>query len=94
MSYLHQLQTDGTSSHNRISNIVRDYTKERSPSFCFDLKAATDRFPRILEKDLISSIFGEEIADSWLGLMTSRTFYSNGEDVRYGQGQPMGFYSS
>lgn len=94
MYYLHQLQTDGTSSHNRVSNIVRDYTKRGSPAFCFDLTSATDRFPRILERDLISSIYGEEIADSWLELMASRTFNSNGKDIRYGQGQPMGFYSS
>lgn len=65
------------------------------PYYSFDLSAATDRFPLLIQKALIKALQGEEYAEAWARLLTSRDFRApGGELLRYEVGQPMGAYSS
>nr|UYL95344.1 MAG: RNA-dependent RNA polymerase [Tianjin Mitov tick virus 1] len=78
------------------------------PIYSFDLSAATDRLPIIIQSELLSEIFGKEFAQSWVTLLTSRRYktpmlidgiYYAGKDkypksVKYSTGQPMGALSS
>lgn len=61
-----------------------------------DLKDATDRFPLSIQKVVISSLFGEKLANTWERFfrMPVGHWDKKQPDVRYGVGQPMGAYSS
>jgi hypothetical protein len=58
------LETDGTYSHNHVSGITRKMTKKGTACHSFDLTNATDRFPRVLESDLIAAIGGKELGEA------------------------------
>lgn len=70
----------------------------------FDLSAATDRIPILLQEILLGFFMTPEYARYWAILLTSRDYRvppayvkQNGRDkvtVRYAVGQPMGAYSS
>jgi len=64
--------------------------------YSFDLSAATDRFPRDLQKRLIAKMFGEETACQWEHILTAEPFYVPWTEgfIHYEVGQPMGAYSS
>jgi hypothetical protein len=93
---LRKIDTDGTSSHDRISQIVKSRTSEGSPTWSFDLSNATDRFPRFIEKEVMSVMYGPKVAFLWEKLMVDRDFYvaERKSSVRYAVGQPMGLLSS
>lgn len=73
-------------------------------AFSFDLTAATDRLPAALTAQILETITGFEIQESWLRLMTDRDFWFNSQvaekrkvndgPYRYAVGQPMGGLSS
>lgn len=91
---LSQLDTDGTSSHNRISQLVKDRTSKGKYVGSFDLTAFTDRFPVFIQEFVLSQLFNSELAKLWRQLLVDREFDCDGDKVRYGCGQPMGFLSS
>jgi hypothetical protein len=72
--------------------------------FSYDLSAATDRIPVVLQEKLLSLFTSEEFAFHWRRLLTDRayflpnlfvkTFGKGVKTVRYAVGQPMGAYSS
>lgn len=71
--------------------------------FCFDLSAATDRVPAILQRDIISMILNKEqsmFCHVWYELLVKRDWYHGfnknnpGTPIRYTVGQPMGALSS
>jgi len=67
------------------------------PFYSLDLSAATDRFPVVLQKKLLSYIYDDSnFANNWMNLLTNRKFYSKdlGYTLQYSVGQPMGAYSS
>jgi hypothetical protein len=69
--------------------------------FSFDLSAATDRLPILLQQKLLNYHF-QGLGDHWANLLINRdylvpshpTLLVNPGKVRYGAGQPMGAYSS
>lgn len=92
---LNRLSTDGTSSHNRISQVVKEQTSSRTVVWSFDLTSATDRFPIFIQEKVLSVMYGPEIARLWRRLMVDRDFVvDNSRTVRYKVGQPMGLLSS
>lgn len=91
---LNKLKTDGTSSHNRISQLVKSKTSEGGYVRSFDLTAATDRFPIFIQERVLAGLYNPEIGRLWRKLMVDRDFIVDGELVRYNVGQPMGFLSS
>jgi hypothetical protein len=62
---------------------------------CFDLSAATDRFPISLQTEIIAILTSKEYACAWKEVMIKLPFYAKGIGlIRYKSGQPMGAYSS
>ena len=102
MKSLRKLKTDGTYSHNRIGEVVKDRTKRNMPVISFDLTAATDRFPVFILTDCLATMYNKDLAKAWARLMVKRDFHVTITDrdstryhnVRYACGQPMGFLSS
>jgi hypothetical protein len=97
MRLLKRMVSDGTYSHANVGTFAKEATKNKSFVACFDLSAATDRFPREIQKQLLNELIKDnDLATSWWTLLAERTFkvaWSN-EYVTYNCGQPMGAYSS
>jgi len=70
--------------------------KRKTESFhSLDLSAATDRFPIILQKMLVSHLTSENQAESWQRILTKLPYRNpEGNLISYEVGQPMGAYSS
>jgi len=73
----------------------RDHLKV-GPYYSLDLSSATDRFPLIIQKMVVSELFGKEYSEAWSDLLVKQEFYVPWLDrtVKYNCGQPMGAYSS
>jgi len=68
-------------------------------SFGYDLSAATDRLPISVQISVLTSFFGEVVADAWAKLLVDRDYHLSSKEhgthnVRYSVGQPMGALSS
>lgn len=94
MKMLRTIPQDATYEQQNGVNLIKLGMKKRKPIFCFDLSSATDRFPRSLQEDVVSGIFGEGIGQAWGKLIADRSFKSRDGIVEYAVGQPMGFLSS
>jgi hypothetical protein len=98
MASLRSLVSDGTYSHNNVGKYAAQATKEQSFVFCADLTAFTDRFPAIIQKNLLFGLLEgrEQLASAFWTLLAERQFTVawSGEQVTYSCGQPMGAYSS
>jgi hypothetical protein len=100
---LRKIPQDGTfDQHLPIRKLAE---RGRKPYFCYDLSAATDRFPATLLQVLLSFLLNASVAKAWRALLNSREFevprrVSNKQrvprntptSVKYGCGQPMGAY--
>lgn len=92
---LNKLQTDGTSSHNRLSMAVQERTLKCSHISSFDLTAATDRFPIFIQSKILSWLYNPKVGSLWKQLMVKRSFTAESNvQIRYSVGQPMGLLSS
>lgn len=92
---LRKLDTDGTSSHNRISQLVKEKTRAGCVVWSFDLTSATDRFPIFIQERVLGWMYGTKVSALWRELMVNRDFVvDKGTTVRYAIGQPMGLLSS
>lgn len=77
--------------------IIKNKKDPESKYYSFDLSAATDRFPVILQRDLLkAAVFGNiAYADAWRIMMTrQQTVDHKGNPIAYAVGQPMGARSS
>lgn len=74
----------------------RLYSVTPNPNFyCYDLTAATDRFPLCVQEFILSHLIGADQARAWSQILTRLPFYTpEGDTVAYATGQPMGAYSS
>jgi hypothetical protein len=93
--------------HNYLFKVMRkipqDYTFNQTDFlstignkdiyYSIDLTAFTDRFPVLINRDLLASRFGITYANSWMRIMTQPLLYE-GELISYSVGNPMGAYSS
>lgn len=86
--------TDGTWDQGRAADRVRQWTKTGRMLYCYDLSAATDRFPASFTVLVLGSLWGINTAAMWLELLTGREYWYNGTPLRYRAGQPMGTLSS
>jgi len=105
-SVLREIPQDGTFDQmapvKRLLKKVRSDTKVHS----FDLSAATDRIPVLVQGLILGQIFGRHLASTWRSLLCNRPYYlgashakaagisERGINLRYAVGQPMGAYSS
>jgi hypothetical protein len=91
---LRLIPQDGTFDQwQPIQNWVLPRLQLGSPSFSFDLSAATDRLPKAFQTQVLTILFGPVIAYFWSALL-DRDWLFQGTNVRYAVGQPMGAYSS
>lgn len=69
-------------------------------AYSLDLTAATDRLPMDIQVELMSKLFGADLASHWKELLVDRDYlavnakYGVNTVVRYAVGQPMGALSS
>nr|UUW21438.1 MAG: RNA-dependent RNA polymerase [Guiyang mito-like virus 1] len=92
---LSKIRQDGTYSHNNIAKLAKRLNGAGLRAWWFDLSAATDRFPALLQRDLLKQILGEPIAQAWYTLISRREFVHKGHSgIVYAVGQPMGALSS
>jgi hypothetical protein len=94
-SILKLIKQDG--AFNQIRPVL-DLIKSNKglKTFCYDLSAATDRFPISVQVDLLSQLYNREVAESWKQLLVNRPYYlkETNKSYTYGTGQPMGALSS
>jgi len=100
---LRQIRTDGT--FNQLAPVERLVKGFKGKEFVasYDLSAATDRLPVVIQKALLEPLLGKMIASLWAFLLVGRPYrlpkvaksYNLGFDrVYYRVGQPMGALSS
>jgi hypothetical protein len=100
---LRKIPQDGTfDQHAPIRRLAESGCK---PYFCYDLSAATDRFPATMLQVLLSFLLNASVAKAWRALLNSRDFKvprrvsekqrvprNTPRSVKYRCGQPMGAY--
>nr|WNM95051.1 MAG: RNA-dependent RNA polymerase [Diaporthe helianthi mitovirus 2] len=106
---LKDLPMDGTFDQSApIDRLLRLTSKQECTKFySYDLSSATDRLPVSLQRDVLSYLYNNEMADLWKELLVGRTWrlpksskrytYDMNplpESVKYEVGQPMGALSS
>jgi hypothetical protein len=97
MKILESLVSDGTNSHINVGKYAAEKCKNKSYIYCADLSAATDRFPKRIQRALLFHLLRDnDLASAFWTLLTERQFTVawSGEQVTYNCGQPMGCYSS
>lgn len=93
MEALSKIPFDYTYRQHLVSQTLSNKYKEGKQAFCFDMKGATDRFPRTLQKKLVHAIYGDAISEAWEILMLLPLRHANNL-LRFSTGQPMGLLSS
>jgi hypothetical protein len=101
---LRAISTDGTFNQTApVARLIKGFRKERQFVASYDLSAATDRLPLLLQMDLLEPLLGKEGASMWGRLLVGRPYrlpkiaksYNLGfMEVIYAVGQPMGALSS
>lgn len=67
----------------------------RNEMFSYDLSAATDRLPIVLQARILEELFSSSLASNWVNIIQSRSFIlPNSQPIKYSVGQPMGMKSS
>lgn len=75
--------------------IIKSWTETSKEIHCFDLRAATDRWPLILQIRLLERLTSNStFAEAWGELMTNRSYRYKRRSYRWQQGQPLGSLSS
>jgi hypothetical protein len=101
-AFLKSLPNDATFDQQAAVKRAAEKVDKYGQSFGYDLSAATDRLPIVLQEAVLIPIIGVEAAAAWRALLTQRTYRllfpdSMGTDVfdvKYEVGQPMGALSS
>jgi len=102
LEVLSKLPQDGTLNQmNPVSRLMRD--RPKGPFYSFDLSAATDRLPVIVQAQLLGYFLGSHAANLWKAILIGRGYYIPDHDfkgipsnvlVHYETGQPMGALTS
>lgn len=98
---------DGTFNQYRPIERLLPLIRERGLKrvYSFDLSAATDRLPVLIQEIVLSYLMGSPLASLWRRLLTERLYSAPSKydgvktgaprsGVKYAVGQPMGAYSS
>jgi len=77
------------------TSLLTEFRPDEGHSYhSVDLSSATDRFPILLQEQVLSRLIGPNKASQWRELLTDREFQLGNRSIRYGAGQPMGALSS
>jgi hypothetical protein len=94
---LKQLPNDATMDQEASVKRCFDKSKQFGKSFCYDLSAATDRLPVLLQSPLVD-VLCEGLGPVWKDLLVNRSYRlqvaGSYEEFNYSVGQPMGALSS
>lgn len=104
----HSLPNDATHNQDKSFKRAQEKAVKANCAYCYDLSAATDRLPIVLQSAILDSLFGHIVPEedlrssfgrAWADLLVKREFlYPSSEKreggVRYSVGQPMGALSS
>lgn len=97
-SILREIRQDGTFDQTRPVHRMFKTMEERNLSkvYSFDLSAATDRLPIVIQQFLLSLFIGKELAEIWKSLLIFRGYHLRKlkTTLYYATGQPMGALSS
>lgn len=103
-SILEEIPQDGTFDQLKPIKRLLKRLPKGATAYSFDLSAATDRIPVLLQAFVLASIFGRQFAATWRSLLCGRSYWIGKIDgspwgitdklVRYKVGQPMGALSS
>jgi hypothetical protein len=89
------IPNDGTFDQYASVERCKKKVSKSKCSFGYDLSAATDRLPLVLQVSLLSSLIGEEQAKLWADILVyKRPYLYKGQLLSYTVGQPMGALSS
>lgn len=93
---LDSLPMDGTFDQDRPVRYLRALfnSEDKETFYSYDLSAATDRLPILLQHQVLTRLIGKDMSDCWVKILTDRNWYHNGKPYRYSVGQPMGALSS
>jgi len=99
---LSRLPQDGTLDQMKpVARLLKD--RPQGPFYSFDLSAATDRLPVIVQAQLLGYFLGSHAANLWKAILIGRPYFipinsykgiPSGEFVYYETGQPMGALTS
>lgn len=99
--FLKSLPNDATFDQNASVLRCIEKVKISGRSWCYDLSAATDRLPVVLQQCILHPLIGKKASYAWQNLLVDRDYVLNdvnarasGEKFRYAVGQPMGALSS
>jgi len=101
---LRSIPQDGTFNQLKpVENLLRKVSNDTT-IYSYDLSAATDRIPVVIQEYLLAQVFGKDFARSWRNLLVGRPYWISkrvqrerglaSRALRYAVGQPMGGYSS
>jgi hypothetical protein len=105
---LRKLPNDGTFNQDASFKRCVEKAKASGCSYGYDLSAATDRLPLVIQKSILSSLFAiigvtnpMKASSLWGDILVGRPYYAhsdeyeiNSERFFYSVGQPMGALSS
>jgi len=92
-SVLKRIPQDGTmDQHKPLKALLKK--KGIKGLWSYDLTAATDRLPILLQHCILMPVLGLHGADWWQTLLVKRDYHFKGVNYKYSVGQPMGALSS
>jgi len=107
---LKALPNDGTFDQEGMVTRAAEKAARWNASYCYDLSAATDRLPIMIQKTILTAMFNERIAELWKTILVDRPYLLPdnevtrfifkddpsplGQEFFYSTGQPMGALSS
>jgi len=103
-SILREIPQDGTFDQLKPVKRLLKIVGPDQTIYSYDLSAATDRIPVLIQGLILAQIFGRQFASCWRSLLVYRPYWIGirrmkahnlaSPWLRYGVGQPMGAYSS
>lgn len=95
METLRSIPEDGTYKQSSAAHSIAQWTAQGYQPWCFDLTAATDRFPIQIQYLVLKEMY-PELASRWYAIMRKAESYSPDQQryFKFQVGQPMGLYSS
>jgi len=92
---LGDISTDATKDQDKGFKTLLEESRGH-PTYCFDLSAASDRIPAVMQKYRLELMKDKTLAESWHTIMTQRDFSVKAINtkVRWKVGQPLGLLSS
>ena len=94
INILKRMTSDLTFNELEAVRIIQIWQFNRQKTWSYSISSSKEHFPTDLIKQISTKIFGEEIAEAWLNVLTNRKFKYNQKNIEYKCGLPLGFPSS